>query len=130
MIKYIYKYLQKRNLKLKTFIGIEYLAALALINVYNSKSETKVKFDTLNEYGIQAMKKFDKENIQAVVLFSSEYAERLIKDYSDCFSINNIDGDEYLELKISVQELQDRFMGYLSLDILMALMSQDVVEVL
>ena len=115
---------------MKTFIGIEYLAALALINVYKTKTETKVRMDSLNNYGIKAMKKFHEDNIPAVLLFSTEYTEQLIRDYSDCFVLKNENGEDYLELVTTIEDLMSRFVGYLTLDVLKALTSKDVVEVL
>ena len=83
---------------MKQFIGIEYLATMALINVYERKNEKQIKLSALSDYGIRAMKVFDENNISAVILFSTEYAEQMVRDYSDCFEINSISDEEYLIL--------------------------------
>lgn len=113
---------------MKQFIGIEYLATMALINVYERKNEKQIKLSALSDYGIRAMKVFDENNISAVILFSTEYAEQMVRDYSDCFEIKSISDEEYLILKISVDDLKRRFVGYLTLDIIKALMSNEAVE--
>ncbi len=119
---------RKRKLILNTFIGVEYLAAVALINIYKNKNEKKVELNALNDYGIKAIKKINENHIDAVVLLSSNYTEQLVRDYSDCFFIHEENGQEYLVLKTSIEELNRRFIGYLSLDILKILMSQDILE--
>lgn len=119
---------RKRKSLVKQFIGIEYLATMALINVYERKNEKQIKLSALSDYGIRAMKVFDENNISAVILFSTEYAEQMVRDYSDCFEIKSISDEEYLILKISVDDLKRRFVGYLTLDIIKALMSNEAVE--
>ena len=119
---------RKRKNLVKQFIGIEYLATMALINVYERKNEKQIKLSALSAYGIRAMKVFDENNISAVILFSTEYAEQMVRDYSDCFEIKSISDEEYLILKISVDDLKRRFVGYLTLDIIKALMSNEAVE--
>lgn len=119
---------RKRKNLVKQFIGIEYLATMALINVYERKNEKQIKLSALSDYGIRAMKVFDENNISAVILFSTEYAEQMVRDYSDCFEIKSISDEEYLILKISVDDLKRRFVGYLTLDIIKALMSNEAVE--
>lgn len=126
MLKYS-KNRKRKNL-VKQFIGIEYLATMALINVYERKNEKQIKLSALSDYGIRAMKVFDENNISAVILFSTEYAEQMVRDYSDCFEIKSISDEEYLILKISVDDLKRRFVGYLTLDIIKALMSNEAVE--
>ena len=119
---------RKRKNLVKQFIGIEYLATMALINVYERKNEKQIKLSALSDYGIRAMKVFDENNISAVILFSTEYAEQMVRDYSDCFEIKSISDEESLILKLSVDDLKRRFVGYLTLDIIKALMSNEAVE--
>ena len=121
---------------MKTLVGIEYLAAVALIKIYednqvNGKDEpTKVSFERLNEYGIKVKEKFISENINAVILMSSSYITQAVRGYSDCFSYEEDNGKKYLALKSSIEDLKLRILAYLSFDILKALIDENVLKAL
>ena len=135
MLLFRYLNTQRKDI-MKTLIGMEYLAAVALIKIYKDnqmagKAEsTKVSFESLNNYGIKVMEKFVSDNINAVILMTSSYAAQAVRDYGDCFSYEERDGEKYLVLKSTVEELERRILAYLSIDILQALSDENVLKVL
>ncbi|MCQ2097656.1 MAG: hypothetical protein MJY87_06915 [Fibrobacter sp.] len=96
------------------FIGIEYLAALALI----VEGKKDISLSDLNNYGIEVMKVFKQDHIDAVFLFSSKYAFDMVQNYSDCFEL--IENDTILHLKGTNEDLISKFLAYLSADVLAA----------
>jgi ribosomal protein S17E len=123
-----YKYSKGEELMCK-FIGMEYLAASALINIYKKKKIKEVSFKMLNEYGISIMKEFIEKKISVIILFSNIYASNLVRDYSECFDLEFKKEDYYLILKDEIQtdDLLNRFLGYLSVDILKTLFNEKVL---
>lgn len=128
----------QRKIVMRTFIGIEYLAAVALIQIYETNekrqpgagTDTRISFEQLNNYGIKVMEKFEADKIDAIVLLSSSFAVQAVRDYSDCFTYEEKDGVKYLVLAAKVADLKRRLLVYLSLDILMALTDEEVLKVL
>lgn len=96
------------------FIGMEYLAALALIR----EDIEEISLSKLNEYGINVMKTLEENEIDAVFLFSDKYALELVRNYSDCFELVN--NDTTLKRKVSKEDLISKFIAYLSTDTLLA----------
>ena len=96
------------------FIGMEYLVALAFIE----KDVDEISLSDLNTYGINVIKIFKEEDINAVFLFSDEYTLELVKNYSDCFAL--IKNGTILKRKVRLDVLLSKFLSYLSTDILLA----------
>ena len=96
------------------FIGMEYLAALALIR----EDVEEISLSKLNEYGISVMKKLEESKIDAVFLFSDKYALELVRNYSDCFELS--ENDTVLKRKVPKETLVSKFIAYLSTDTLLA----------
>lgn len=122
---------------MKTFVGIEYLAAVALIKIYEDnekmglEQKAKISFDSLNNYGIKVMEVFESHKLNAIVLLSSTYTTQAVRGYSDCFSLEeDQDGMKYIVLKNSITYLKKRIIAYLSIDILKALTNEKVLKVL
>lgn len=122
---------------MKTFIGIEYLAAVALIKVYEDNQKAgleqpaKISFESLNNYGIKVMEVFETYKMNAIVLLSSTYTTQAVRDYSDCFSLEeDEEGMKYIVLKNSISYLKRRLIAYLSIDILKALTNEKVLKAL
>lgn len=96
------------------FIGMEYLVALALIKM----DKEEISLTELNNFRVNVVKSFKKNNLTSVFLFSDNYAINLVRNYSDCFELVN--NDTVLRRKVSKEILISRFIVYLSNDILRA----------
>lgn len=94
------------------FIGMEYLAAAAFI----STDKNEMRLSEMAEYKIKVVKVLKEKHIDAVLMFSNVDALKLVRDYSDCFSLT--DDDEVLHLKVTKEKLITSVMAYLALDIL------------
>ena len=95
------------------FIGMEYLAALALIKL----DREQISLSELNEFRINIVKGFSEDDLTSIVfLFSDNYALDMVRNYSDCFEL--IENDTVLKRKVSNEVLIYRFAAYLSNDIL------------
>lgn len=97
-----------------TFIGMEYLAALALIR----QDKEEISLADLNQFRVNVVKAFRQNDISSVFLFSDNYAMELVRNYSDCFEL--IGNGSVLRRKVSNDVLISRFLAYLSNDILRA----------
>lgn len=96
------------------FIGMEYLAALALIKL----GREEISLAELNRFRVNVIKAFKDKEITSVFLFSDNYAMELVRNYSDCFELVN--NDTVLKRIVSEEVLISRFLAYLSNDILKA----------
>lgn len=96
------------------FIGMEYLAALALIKL----GREEISLAELNWFRVNVIKAFKDKEITSVFLFSDNYAMELVRNYSDCFELVN--NDTVLKRIVPEEVLISRFLAYLSNDILKA----------
>lgn len=96
------------------FIGMEYLAALALIKL----GKEEISLAELNWFRVNVIKAFKDKEITSVFLFSDNYAMELVRNYSDCFELVN--NDTVLKRIVPEEVLISRFLAYLSNDILKA----------
>lgn len=96
------------------FIGIEYLAALALIKM--GKSE--ISLSELDKFRVNVVKSFEENKISSIFLFSENYVLDMVRNYSDCFELD--DNGEILKLKVEPATLVAKFVAYLSNDIIEA----------
>lgn len=96
------------------FIGMEYLAALALIQ----DGREEILLEDLDSYGINIMKKLKENHIDAMFLFSNNYALDLVRNYSDCFELSP--DEKTLKRVAAIEVLIDKFVSYLSTDMLQA----------
>lgn len=107
------------------YIGIEDLVANALIELVERTAKREVLFKELDEYGAMVVECLNKKNEQAVLLLSKERTNEFLHDYSDMFELftNDIDKGIRLRQGVEVEQLWERFRGYLSADVLMAFMN-------
>lgn len=95
------------------FIGMEYLAALALIKL----DREEISLSELDKFRIDVVKGLSEDKLSSFVfLFSDSYAIDMVRNYSDCFEL--IHDDTVLRRKVSNEVLISRFAAYLSNDIL------------
>lgn len=66
-----------------TFIGVECLAANALISLYENGID-KIGFQQLAEYGLSVVEQYRRENkAEAVLIFNPDDIQGLVINYSD-----------------------------------------------
>lgn len=109
-------------------IGIEDLVANALIElVDNDKNNREVTYEQLNRYGALVIERLNAKDEKAVLIISKEKTRAFLHDYSDFFEVRmNAKGEKCIALRDgkTTDELRGLFRGYLSLDMLLAFMSE------
>lgn len=120
-----------------TFIGIESVAANALIELFEKRNETEISFDTLVRYGMQVVRILqEKTNDEIVLLLSRKYQINMVENYSDFFEADfSSDGSGVFRLKgtnkqETLQALKEYFRWTLSIQLLNAFMSDDALHIL
>lgn len=115
-----------------TFIGIESLAANALIELLRDKNVRKVSFDTLVQYGMEIVRVFHRNtDEEAILLLSRQYQAHLINDYADFFEVefdNYEQGVFKLKDGVEISELEEYFRWTLSADLLKAFTSSEALQ--
>lgn len=119
------------------YIGIEELAANALIEILKSKSDDlnkyTVSFAKLEEYGTKIVEKLRNDgNEKAVLIFSRESTTLMFNNYADYFELKETLEGSAISLKKgkTVSDLIKQFRTYMSLDVMRACMDKAAVEVL
>lgn len=114
---------------LDTFVGAEYVIANALIEL-SKRGQKYITFRKLREIGIQIQKACNTEGINAVILTSGNNLMTAIYNFSDYFECVMIDCETiqepaiFIKKSASVEDLEDRFVGYLPLHILQLLLRE------
>lgn len=114
------------------YIGIEDLAANALIELVEKSEKREVLFRQLDEYGARVIKYLNDKQEHAVLVLSKERTNEFLHDYSDYFELFSSGIDEGIRLKedIPVRQLWKKFRGYLSVDVMLAFMDSASVNAL
>lgn len=113
------------------YIGIEDLAANALIFSLE-KGKSFLTYDEIENYGTKVVQILNEKGEKAVLILSRESTKALFRNYSEYFEeqeINNTMGIALKEDK-QVKDLIVQFRGYLALDVLMAFVNEESVQVL
>lgn len=113
-----------------TFIGVECLAANALISLYENGID-KIGFQQLAEYGLSVVEKYRRENkAEAVLIFNPDDIQGLVINYSDFFNILEEGEQKFICLKTGVEilELKEHFRWTLSYAMLKALSQVNVMD--
>lgn len=116
------------------YIGIEDLAANALIEVLKTKEEGQfsqycVTLAELENYGNQVIEYLNAKGEKAMLILSRENTSMMFRDYSDFFKEVETEDGIAISLKEgkTVSDLIKKFRTYLAFDVMMAFM--DVVTV-
>lgn len=116
------------------FIGIEDLAANALIELIETNGCRRVSFATLVEYGNVVVEVLNRDGKQdAVAIFSRNRTNDLLRNYSDFFEIDSSDptGDAIvLKPEKTADDLRAYFRAFLTVDWLVAFRDQTALQVL
>lgn len=113
------------------FIGIESLAANALIELYGEKIQ-RISFKNLVDYGLSVVEQYKKECEQmAVLIFDPDDLYRLVVNHSDFFDIEQDEDTKYLCLNqdIDINKVKKRFRWTLSYRMIRALNKMSVMTV-
>ena len=112
-------------------IKIEDLAPNALIKAVQM-GKNFLTFREVEEYGARVVANLNKKSEGAVLLLSRDRTEEFWEEYAAFFQKKCVDGEQGIEVKegITVEDLIERFRGYLALDVLMAFVDEYAVEAL
>lgn len=112
-----------------TLIKMEYLVANALVELYENRNIDRVSLEDIRNYGIKVEEKLNKENkIKAVLLYSNNYTKEFLHDYSDWFEM--VDGFIKIKTGVTIDDIRDHILSYISIDILLALIDENTLSVL
>lgn len=112
------------------YIGIEDLAANALIEVMSKKNDTRfVSYAELENYGAEVVKFLNLKGEKAILILSRESTNDMFRNYSDIFEEAFDKGTLGIKLKsdITVEDLINKFRGYLAWDVLLAFINEQTV---
>ena len=114
------------------FIGIEDLAANALIAVLAESKRRFLSYSEIENYGARVVQILTEKGEKATLILSRESTTALFRNYSDFFEEKNQDGENgiYLKDEKTINDLIDKFRGYLSLKVLLAFIDKRSIEVL
>lgn len=109
-------------------IGIEYIAANALVELYENSKQNYVKIEDLRNYGITVKEILRDNNIEAVLLMSDYYLIQFVHNYSDMFEV--VDEKIYKKDNVTCDDIRERIIAYMKMDLLMAMVDKKSLEVL
>ena len=114
------------------FIGIEDLAANALIEVLLKYDKRFLSFFDIERYGAKVVQLLNEKEEKAILILSRESTNALFRNYSDFFVEKEQQGKKgiYLKDDKTVDDLIECFRGYLSLEVLLAFIDKRSTEVL
>lgn len=120
-----------RRKKMCVYIGIEDIAANALIELVEKSNKKEVLFSQLNQYGAEIVNIIgDKQKI--ILIISNESTNRFLNNYSEFFELFSNGNEEGIRLKdgVTVDKLWMTFRTYLTLDFLKAFSSPESLKAL
>lgn len=108
------------------YIGIEDLAANALIEILNKSDKDFVTYKELENYGNQVVSILNSQNEKAVLILSRDSTSDMFRNYSNIFEETVFNDELGIKLKegITVDILIDEFRGYLAWDVLLAFVNE------
>ena len=114
------------------YIGIEDLAANAMIEMLKKGSRRFLTYNEIEMYGAEVVQILKESGEKAVLILSRENTNALFRSYSEFFEESVQNGKKGIMLKADkeVGDLIQQFRGYLALDVLLAFMNQRSVQVL
>lgn len=114
------------------YIGIEDLAANALIEALKRSGKKFLTYGEIESYGSKVVQIIEENGGKAVLILSRDSTEALFKNYSEYFEEHEENGKKGICLKEekTLDELIQKFRGYLSLDVLFAFMDERSIGML
>lgn len=118
-----------------TFIGIESVAANALIELLEKRDEREVSFDTLARYGMRVVRILQEQSEEEVILLlSRKYQVNMIENYSDFFEADFFSGGQRVfrlkgeNKQETLKALKKYFRLTMSMQMLNAFTSDDALQ--
>lgn len=115
-----------------TFIGIECLAANALIEILDRTQKREVSFDTIVRYGMEVVRVLQRQTgDEAVLLLSKKYQINMIENYSEFFEVDFGDrnhGIFKLRETVSLDDLKNYFRWTMSVRLVDAFVSPEAIR--
>lgn len=118
-----------------TFIGIESVAANALIELLEKRDEREVSFDTLARYGMRVVRILQEQSEEEVILLlSRKYQINMIENYSDFFEADFSSGGQGVfrlkgeDKQETLKALKQYFRYTMSMQMLNAFTSNDALQ--
>lgn len=114
------------------YIGIEDLAANAMIEMMKKSGQRFLTYNEIEMYGAEVVQILRENGEKAVQILSRENTDALFRNYSEFFEESEQSGKRGIKLKENkeAEDLIQQFRGYLALDVLLAFMNQRSVQVL
>lgn len=114
------------------YIGIEDLAANALIESMRRSKKTFLTYKEIENYGSKVVEFLNEKGEKAVLILSRESTNALFRNYSDFFQEKEVNGEMGIQLtkEVTLENLINQFRGYLALDVLMAFVNDNSVQAL
>lgn len=108
------------------YIGIEDLAANALIEILNKTEKKFVTYAELECYGAEVVNILNEQGEKAVLILSRESTNDMFRNYSDIFEEQMLDTGLGIALKDgkTADDLIEKFRGYLAWDVLLAFVNK------
>ena len=115
------------------YIGIEDLAANALISLLMTKSDEPcpfVSFSTLKEYGLRVVTKLREQHEEAVYIYSPISKARLFSDYSNYFELAVRKGKEGVRLRegVGLEDLWIKFQTVIAVKMLRVMRDPELLR--
>lgn len=113
------------------YIGIEDLAANALIErMANNANNRFVSYKELEDYGAEVVKFLNLKGEKAILILSRESTNDMFRNYSDIFEETSCSDSLGIGLKsqITIDDLINKFRGYLAWDVLLAFVNKQTVS--
>lgn len=115
-----------------TFIGIECLAANALIEILDKTNKREVSFDSLVRYGMEVVRFLQRQTgEEAVLLLSKKYQINMIENYSEFFEVDfngSNHGTFKLKETVSLDDLKSYFRWTMSVRLVDAFVAPEAVR--
>lgn len=117
---------------MSVFIGIEDLAANALILLFKRKGIDFVSFEELTNYGTKVIEILNKKGEKAVLIYSKDITNALERNSSNYFKTFIREQKQYIKLKnsVTVEDLIKKYRSHLSIDMLVAYTCKESIEAL
>lgn len=119
-------------IKMYFYIGIEDLAANAMIELLKKGDQRFITYNGVEMYGAEVVQILKESGKKAVLILSRENTDALFRNYSEFFEEEEQNGRKGIKLKDDkkVEDLIQQFRSYLALDVLLAFMNKRSVQVL
>lgn len=117
---------------MSVFIGIEDLAANALIFLFRKKGISFVSFEELTNYGTKVKQILNQKGEKAILIYSRDITNALERNYSSYFEVFIKDQRQYIKLKdtVCIEDVIKKYRSYLSINLLYAYTCQESIKTL